>query len=324
MTDRRNFLKSMAALTATTLIPKDTYSQRDRIGELLPMRRLGKTGKSITMLGVGGSHVGRNDEYTAQAIIETAIENGVRFFDNAESYQNGRAEKYYGKFLSPKYRDVSFIMSKTTARDAKLAQKHLEQSLRNMNTDYLDLFQIHSVSSEYDVDARIKNGVLDYFLEAKAKGKVKHIGFTGHTSYKAHLRMLERTDQLETCQMPMNMFDPNYKSFIKNVLPVLIEQDYGVIAMKTLANGGFFGGTRHFSHGDERKIVPNYASIRDAIHFVWSLPVSVIVTGAEDSKMLMEKIELAKTFSGMEQANRNKLIAQVADFDGNKVEYYKS
>ena len=215
-------------------------------------------------------------------------------------------------------------MTKSTARDAKTMKKHFESSLKNMKTDYVDLYQIHSISSPRDVDNRIENGILDFVLETKAKGQIRHVGFTGHASYKAHLRMLERTDQLETCQMPINMFDPNNKSFILNVLPKLNSRSMGVIAMKTLSNGGFFGGTSHFNSGPNPRIIPKFASIKEALHFVWSLPVSVIVTGAESAAMLQEKIDLAKSFHGMDEEKREELIARVAHFDGNLVEFYKT
>ena len=324
MIDRRNFLKSLAALTSGIMIVPEAKINNDRLGSLLPLRKLGNTGKHVTMLGVGGAHIGRSNEKMAQAIIEKALEGGVRFFDNAETYNGGRAERYFGKFLSPKYRDVAFIMTKTTARDAKTARRHLEESLRNMKTDYLDLFQIHAITSPEDVDNRLVNGVLDVLQEAKEKGMVRHIGFTGHSSFKAHLRMLEQTELLETAQMPVNLFDPNYKSFILNVLPVLAKRNMGVLAMKTLSNGGFFGGTTHFYGGSEPKIVPQFASIQEALHFVWSLPVSVIITGAESPEMLQEKIDLAKSFSGMDEDQRKELSSRVAHFDGNKVEYYKT
>jgi len=329
MTDRREFLKGLAAVTASLMYTQvDAHGRlltpSDRLGEILPLRTLGSTGEKVTMLGIGGAHVGREDEKNAQAIIEKAIEGGVRFFDNAETYNSGRAETYYGKFLTPKYRDVSFVMTKTTAKDAKTARQHLEGSLRRMKTDYLDLWQIHAVNNPDDVDNRLDNGVLDVVLQAQEEGKTRFVGFTGHTSYQAHQRMLERTDQLQTTQMPINMFDPNYKSFIKNVLPTLTERNMGVLAMKTLSNGGFFGGTRHFSHGDNPKIIPEFASIQEALHFVWSLPVSVIITGAENPDMLQEKIDLAKSFKGMEESERMQLIAKVADFDGGLVEYYKA
>ena len=329
MKDRRTFLKSMTALTSALMIPQfdlagSSMQKSDKWGDLLPQRRFGKTGLDVTMLGVGGAHIGRSTEKVAQEIIEKAMEGGVRFFDNAESYQSGKAEEYYGKFLVPKYREEAFIMTKSTGVNRKIAQEHMEGSLRRMKLDYIDLWQIHSIRHAEDVDNRIADGVLDLALEAKASGKVKHIGFTGHNTYLAHQRMLERTDELETCQMPINMFDPNYKSFINNVLPTLVEKDLGVIAMKTLSNGGFFGGTKHFNHGEEQKIIPKFASIQEALHFVWSLPVSVIVTGAESAEMLQEKIDLAKSFVEIEEEKRTELIARVSDFDGSKVEYYKT
>lgn len=215
-------------------------------------------------------------------------------------------------------------MTKTTARDAKTARRHLEGSLRRLKTDYLDLWQIHSITSPSDVENRLAQGVLEVVQEAKESGKARYIGFTGHTDYHAHLKMLESTDAVETCQMPVNVFDPNYKSFINNVLPKLIEKNVGAIAMKTLANGGFFGGTSHFMHGDNPKIVPNKLSVAEALHFVWSLPVSVLITGPDHAEMLKEKIELARSFTAYTETQREELINRVADFEGNLVEYYKA
>lgn len=322
----------MAALTAGLMLSCDnvvngqTTALSDRFGELLPQRKLGATGESVTMLGIGGAHVGIVDDKTAQEIIETAIAGGVRFFDNAESYNNGGSEIKYGKYLTPKYRDVSFIMTKSTGRDAKTAQRHLEDSLRRMKTDYVDLWQIHAVGSPQDVDDRIEKGVLEVALKAKESGKARYIGFTGHRDFNAHLRMLERTDELEICQMPINCFDPSNKSFIKNVLPKLVERNMGVLAMKTLANGGFFGGDRHFYGGDHPKLVPNVVSVKEAIHFVWSLPVSVLITGARDVDMLREKIELARSFQEMQEENRLELVQRVASagYDAGTVEFYKA
>jgi aryl-alcohol dehydrogenase-like predicted oxidoreductase len=324
MKNRRDFLSSMAALTAGILIPTPHSQPSDRLGDLLPLRKFGSTGEEVTMLGVGGAHIGRSNERVAQEIIEAALENGIRFFDNAESYNSGRAERYYGQFLSPKYRDVAYIMTKTTARDGKTARRHLEQSLKNMKTDYIDLYQIHAITNPSDVDNRLDQGVLETILNAREEGLVRHIGFTGHSSFSAHQRMLEKTDVLQTCQMPMNMYDPNYKSFVTNVLPTLLARNFGVIAMKTLSNGGFFGGTSHFQHGSNPRIVPNIASIEKALHFVWSLPVSVIVTGAESIEMVEEKAALARSFSGMSAAEREGLIESVAHFDGGLVEFYKT
>lgn len=331
MSDRRNFLKTMAALTAGVMLSCENANGKnstpnDTLGDLLPQRLLGNTGEKVTMLGIGGAHVGIADEKTAQEIIETAIEGGIRFFDNAESYNSGGAETKYGKYLTPKYRDISFIMTKSTGQNAATAQKHLEDSLRRMKTDYVDLWQIHAVGSPQDVDDRIANGVLEVAIKAKESGKARYIGFTGHRDYNAHLRMLERTDVLETCQMPINCFDPSNKSFVNNVLPKLVERKMGVLAMKTLANGGFFGGNRHFYGGDHPKLVPNVLTIQEALYFAWSLPISTLITGARDAEMLREKIELAKSFKEMTEPARMELVQRVADsgYDGGIVEFYKA
>ena len=321
----------MAAATAGLLVARSSLTgcssmASDRVGELLPMRMLGATGEKVTMLGLGGAHIGiALDEPASEKVIEAAIEGGIRFFDNAYGYAGGLAEERFGKFLVPKYRDISFIMTKTPARDAKTAQEHLETSLKRMNTDYIDLWQIHSINTKEDLDRRLVNGVLDVLIRAKESGKVRYIGFTGHNDYRTHQYMLEKTDVLETCQMPVNCFDPNYESFIDNVLPSLVERKIGIIAMKTLSNGGFFGGTRHMRNGDEPRIVPDVASVKEALSFAWSLPVSVIVTGSNDIDMLQEKIDIAKSFRAMNENQRLELVQRLADagFDGKKVEFYK-
>lgn len=330
MIDRRGFLKSMAGLTTGILLSSacaeggEENSTSDRLGTLLPMRKFGRTGETVTMLGVGGWHIGEMEEAEAQKILEIALEGGIRFFDSAESYQAGGSENRLGKLLIPKYRDDVFIMTKTTARDAAGAREHLEASLKRLNTDRLDLWQVHAVRTPEDVDERIDNGVFDVMLEAKASGKTRYIGFTGHSSPAAHERVLEQSDIFDTCQLPINLVDINYESFIERVVPILVERNIGVIGMKALANGGFFGGSRHGQHGPNPKVVPNRVSVSEAIRFVWSFPVSTLVTGPDNAKQLQEKIDIAKAFSGMEDAERQKLVEKVADMAGRTVEFYKT
>ncbi len=320
----------MAAATAGILVPIKNadgteYVPSDRFGNLLPLRTLGATNEKVTMLGLGGAHIGRMDDKSAERVIDAAIEGGIRFFDNAERYAGGAAEERYGKYLTPKYRDVAFIMSKSRAKDGKTAQEHLEQTLKRMKTDYIDLWQIHSLFTVDDVDERIKEDILEVFSKAKDSGKVRYIGFTGHTDYKVLQHMLAKTDILQTCQMPINCFDPNYKSFIRNVLPMLVDRNIGVLAMKSLSNGGFFGGRNHFESGDDPRIIPQYASIKEALTFIWSLPVSVLITGAQDVEMLNEKIAIAKSFKAMTTEERTELVTRLADagLEGEKVEFYK-
>ncbi len=328
--ERRSLLKWLGGLTAGILLATQANAEdqdgekSDRLGQLLPLRTLGRTGEAVTMLGLGGWHIGAMSEKNAQATIEIALQEGVRFFDTAESYQSGGSEARLGKLLTPQYRDVVYLMTKSTARNADATRRHLEDSLRRLNTDYLDLWQVHAVNNPQDVDGRITNGVFEVMMEAKQSGKVRHLGFTGHTQPDAHLRVLEKSDIFDVCQMPVNVADPNYSSFIKQVMPKLVEQNIGVLAMKSLANGGFFGGSSHGQHGNRPKIVPNRISIAEAINFTWSLPVSVLITGADNPQQMQEKIALAKSFVAMEDSQRQALIDKVADLAGRQVEFYKA
>lgn len=325
--ERRSLLKWLGGFTAGVLLSARTSAnstgKSDRLGKLLPLRNLGRTGEAVTMLGVGGSHLGGMSERDAQETIEVALQGGVRFFDTAESYQSGGSETRLGKLLTPKYRDVIYLMSKSTARNADDARQHLEGSLRRLNTDYLDLWQVHSVRTPQDVEERIANGVFEVMAEAKASGKVRHVGFSGHYQPNAMLRVME-SDLFDTCQMPVNLADPNYSSFIQQVMPELVERKIGILAMKTLANGGFFGGSSHGQHGDNPKIVPNLVSIAQAIEFAWSLPISVLITGPNNVAQMREKIQIANSFTVMDEAQRQALIDKVAHLAGTTVEFYKA
>ena len=333
MENRREFLKKMAGLTAGLAIPSYltglTSANRDRFGELLPVRYLGKTGVPVTVLGVGGFHIHWTTERDGQEVIMTALENGVRFFDTAESYGPHVSEIRFGKFLTPNYRDIVFLMSKSTARDAKTAREHLEGSLKRMKTDYLDLWQIHSLSSPEDVDERISNGVLDVFLEAKSSGKVRFIGFTGHRNPLAHLHLLERTrdmDIWDASQMPINPLDAASEySFTRDVLPELVKRDIGVLAMKTLADGRFFAKKNQHQWETDTPIVPDVLSIADTQNFAWSLPISTLITGAENKEFMDEKVHMAREFRKLNESDRSQLIDKVSDLSVyGKLEYYKS
>lgn len=331
--ERRDFLKYLGGFTAGMLVPGSSwaYDKKDRIGKVLPTRKLGDTGLEVTMLGLGGYHIGWTTEKDAAETIEAAIEGGIRFFDTAESYGPHTSETRYGDYLVPKYRDDVFIMTKSQAKDAKTAREHLDGSLKRMRCDYIDLWQIHSIRTPEDVEERLNNGVLDVFLKAKAEGKVKHIGFTGHADPAAHAHMLQMTAEeqpFDTCQMPVNVVDAAYEhSFIEKVMPSLIQRNIGALAMKTLADGRFF--PEKVMHGKTRwettePVIPERVSIKEALNFAWSLPVSVLITGAENAKLLKEKIKLAKKFDAMTEQQRQALIAKVGDLAaGQKVEYYK-
>lgn len=322
------------AVTGTLLAPPlASAGKSDKLGSVLPMRMLGKSGEKVTCLGLGGYHVGHaKNTATAQAVIEKALESGIRFFDTAESYQQGESERRYGKYLVPRYRDDIFLMTKSTARSADLAREHLEGSLRRLNTDVIDLWQIHALTDPGDADARLAAGILETALKAQAEGKIRHIGFTGHASPYAHIRMTESNpviDACTACQMPVNPVDAAAPhSFIGKAMPRLLENDIGVLAMKTLADGRFFA--RKARNGDvvwtsDSPVVPDVLSVEECTLFALSLPVSVLIVGAEIPEYVADKVAIAKRFAGLSAEKRMALVEKVAAFaEEGKVEYYKN
>jgi len=281
----------------------------DKLGPILPRRTLGKTGLRVTMLTVGGSHIGRpQKDSDAQAVIEAAIEAGIRTFDTAQLYQNGGSEIRYGKFLTPKYREQVLIFTKTMAEDADTARAHLDLSLQHLKTDYVDLWELHDIRTIDKADLRVAK-VLDVMLKAKEQGRVRHIGFTGHASWKTHAHVLGLTDAFETCQMPINIADPSFESFTMNVLPILVQRNMGVLAMKTLAAAGLMGGRG----ASGPKVIPDRLSVHDALRYVWSLPISTLVSGMQTVPHLKANVASAQSFIAMDEAERQALVDKVAD-----------
>ncbi len=329
MADRRMFLKSLAGATAGLTLASSAKAadERDRLGEVLPKRKLGRTNQYVTMLGTGGYHVGWTTERDAQEVIEAALEGGVRFFDTAESYADGTSETRYGKYLTPKYRDLIFLMSKSTGKNAKTVKEHLEGTLRRLKTDHLDLYQVHAISTPEDVDSRIELGVLDVLLKARDEGKIKYLGFTGHQNPFAHARMLERTkesDIFDTVLMPVNVLDQTYFSFTQNIMPNALERNMGILAIKSLADGRFFANKEQAGWTTDDPLIPNYLSIKEAMHFVWSLPVSVLISGNENATFMREKIALARSFSKLTEEQKSALVNKVKHIAlTGKVEYFK-
>jgi aryl-alcohol dehydrogenase-like predicted oxidoreductase len=337
MENRRDFLRNMAGITAGMMLPagwgcSGSQAGSDTLGELLPMRKLGSTGEKVTMLGVGGYHIGWTTEKDAQEVIETAIEGGIRFFDTAHSYGPGTSEERYGRFLIPKYRDHVFLMTKTTAPDGETLLKEVDLSLKRLNTDHVDLLQLHAFQNPGDVDDRISNGVMDALYSVKESGKARYVGFTGHQSPYAHLHMLDRLNEfpwLSTLQMPLSIVDyASEHSFVRKTLPLALENNLGLLAMKTLAAGRFFGRTKiddELRWETETPVVPGYVSVKEALYFSWSLPVSVLITGAENKTLLQEKIEMAREFTRITEEEKERIFDKVNPApDRDKVEYYKN
>ena len=336
MDTRRDFIRKASAAAALTFMMDWAMgkAESDRLGDILPQRQLIRNGEKVTAFSLGGYHLGLTDVPSeAQQMIERALELGIRFFDNARGYNKGRSEEYMGQFLTPKYRDDIFLMTKAPAKTGDGVRKMLDESLKALNTDYVDLWQIHALGSPEDVDARINAGVLDAFLEAKEKGKAKYIGFTGHRNPATHLHLLEflekRGLELDTCQMPLNVCDPSFESFEKNVLPVLLEREYGVIAMKTMAGGSMMGGRIDTTPQDiDTKDIPDVVGLSDLtlanLHqYVYSLPVSSLCSGCRFLYELDENVAVLNNLKKLSESDKEKLVAMAKPYSGMIVENYK-
>jgi aryl-alcohol dehydrogenase-like predicted oxidoreductase len=306
----------------------------DRLGDMLPRRQLTRDGEHVTAFCLGGYHLGLTETPTeAQQMIERSLELGVRFFDNARRYNDGRSEQYMGLFLTPKYRKEIFLMTKAPAGTGAGVRAQLEASLQSLKTDYLDLWQIHALRTPKDVEDRINAGVLDVFLEAKEKGLTRYIGFTGHVNPAAHLYFLEFLDKrglkFDTCQMPLNVCDPSFESFEEQVLPSLLDKEYGVIAMKTMAGGSMMGGRIDTTPDDiKTKDIPDVVGLSDLtlanLHqYVYSLPVASLCSGCRFIYELDENVAVLRQLGKLSEADRARLIDLAKPYAGLVVENYK-
>ncbi|MBK1879264.1 aldo/keto reductase [Pelagicoccus mobilis] len=328
--NRRQFLKTSTALTAGLIgsqLPLKAETS-DVLGYVLPRRRLGKTGLDVTLFCIGGAHIGSRSEESAQARIEAAIEGGCRFFESAQGYQKGRSEERFGKYLTPKYREHITLMTKTTSTDGATTRRHLDESLKRLKTDYLDIYLMRWIKSKEDAENRINNGVYDALLEAKAAGKIKHIGFSGHTTPEANIHLIERgLPEMEVVLMPVNAVDLAYHSFITHALPQAIEKNLGVIAMKTMAGGSFFGGEAPWGpiKGQYREpIIPQKISVREAHHYVYSLPVASLTSGTDTVEHVRENVRNARSYAQLSERERQTIHKRVADYAATgSLEHYK-
>jgi len=201
--------------------------------ESMPYRTLGRTGERVSLIGLGGFHLGRPTEQEAVRIVRTALDNGVNFLDNAWDYNDGQSEIRVGKALKDGYRARAFVMTKIDARTKQVAIHQIEESLHRLQVDTIDLLQFHEVIRPQDADIVFSpDGAIEAALEAKRAGKIRYIGFTGHKDPDIHLRMLNTAFahgfNFDTVQMPLNVMDPHYRSFEKQVLPVLVQHGIGV------------------------------------------------------------------------------------------------
>lgn len=282
----------------------------------LPTRPLGRTGLDVTILGLGGHHVAvSGSEANARRLVEAALEEGINFFDTAESYGGGSSERWLGMALAGVRRSV-VLMTKTYApdeRSAESARRHLEGSLSRLRTDYLDLWQLHSVRSADDVDRAFgPGGAMEFIQEAKQRGMVRFIGVTGHVTPAAHRRALEYWDRgikFDVMQMPLNPLDYHQRSFTREVLPMLVDRQIGVIAMKTSADGAL--------------LREGLATIDECQRYVWSLPVSLAVVGMERPDLVRENARRAREFRAMAETDITALRSRLEPRARLALEWYK-
>jgi len=299
---RRSFLTLPAAAGLAGNLLADTP---------MPMATLGKSGLEVTRFCLGGYHCRVRGEENAIKMIHRAIDLGINFFDSAHKYHDGQSDIAYGKALQGGLRQKVLIMTKAQKRDKASAMQQLEESLKRMNTDYLDLWQCHEIVSHEEVDKIFgPSGALEAFVLAKKQGKVRHIGFTGHHDPSVHLRVLNSFDGWETVQMPINLIDPHYLSFIKNVLPEVRKKGLGVLAMKSNAMGGIGKA--------------NIAPITECLRFTASQDIDTIVSGPETIQQMEQNIATVRTAVKMSPAEISTILKRTSQGPvGSKIENYK-
>ena len=271
----------------------------------IPCRKLGKTGVEVSLVGLGGWHLGFEamDEQTSIRIIRTALDNGINFMDNCWDYNDGASEIRMGKALRDGYRERAFLMTKIDGRTKEAATKQLDESLRRLQTDHVDLVQHHEIL-RYEDPHRIfaEEGANEALLEARDAGKLRYIGFTGHKDPRIHLYMLEVARdngfEFDTVQMPLNVMDAHYRSFEKMVLPELVKQQIGVLGMKPMANGMI--------------LKSNTVSPIECLHYAMHLPTSVVITGCENLEELDQALTAARSFKPLSPDEVSALLARTA------------
>jgi aryl-alcohol dehydrogenase-like predicted oxidoreductase len=271
----------------------------------MPVRQLGRTGERVSAIGLGGSHIGKvKGERESIRIMRRAIDQGLTFMDNSWDYNDGVSEERMGKALRDGYRSRVFLMTKFDGRTKKSAARQIDESLKRLQVDHLDLLQFHEVIRLEDPDRFFaEDGAVAALLDAQKSGKTRFIGFTGHKDPVVHLRMLEMASKngvrFDTVQMPLNVMDAHFRSFEKQVLPRLIEQGIGVLGMKSLAGGDL--------------LKSKTAKPVECLHYALNLPTSVVITGIDSMEILEQALEAARTFKPMSAEQVASLLQRTAE-----------
>lgn len=298
---RRDFLKvtmAAAVATATSGLALAVDAKNE-----IPRRKLGRAGVEVSIVGLGGAHLGRPSEADAIRIVRTAIDNGINFLDNCWDYHGGDCEVRMGKALRDGYRDRAFLMTKIDSRSREGAQKQIDESLRRLQTDHLDLLQLHEVGSMDDGDHVFgPGGAIEALVVSQKAGKTRFLGFTGHKSPDIHLKMLATAAahnfRFDTVQMPLSVMDAHYNSFEKSVLPVLVQQQIGVLGMKSMCFGV--------------ALETHTATAIECLHYAMNLPTSTVITGCESLTVLQQALDAARSFQPMTPDQVSTLLAKTA------------
>ena len=304
--NRRRFIKGAAVLGAAPLIagdsmaqPQPAQSQEVPDGQV-PKKPLGRAGVQVSAMGLGGYHLGSAEtDQAANEIVAKAFDHGVTFFDNAWEYHDGLSEERLGKALRGK-RDQAFVMTKvcTHGRDKKIALRMLEESLRRLQTDHLDLWQIHEVVYDNDPDLIFApNGAAEALLAAKQQGKVRFVGFTGHKDPEIHLKVLSHDFPFDTVQMPLNCCDATFRSFETHVLPEATRRGIAALGMKSLGGSGEL--VRHGAVTPEQ-----------GLRYAMSLPVATTISGVDTMQVLDQNLRVAVNFQPLASAEMQALRDQ--------------
>ena len=322
MMTRRDFLEAALGLTVLSgagavLGCSGSKGNGNPSSSLIPQRRLGRTGASVSVLGLGGWHLGiQATEQESIRIIRSAIDGGITFLDNCWDYNAGASEIRMGKALRDGYRDRVFLMTKFDGRDVATATLQIDESLRRLQTDRVDLMQIHEVIWDEDPDlAFLPGGPIEAMVAAQKAGKVRFLGFTGHKSPDIHLRMLDAAKvngfRFDTVQMPLNVLDAHFDSFEKRVLPRLLDEGIGVLGMKPMGAGEI--------------VYANAASPDECLRYALSLPTSVVITGADSMEILEQDLGIGAGFEPMSEQEVAALLARTAPAArGGALEKYKT
>jgi len=294
MISRRSFIAGTVALAACSKHDPPPSLTSAPVKGGIPTNVLGKTGATISRIGIGGAHLGHTkSEDEAIRIVRSAIDHGVTFMDNSWDYNGGESERRMGKALEGGWRDRAFLMTKVDGRDKDSATKQLEQSLQRLRTDHIDLVQIHEVIRSSDPPAVFApGGAIEALVDARKAGKLRFIGFTGHKDPSIHLEMLGLADQhgfqFDTIMMPLNVMDAHFRSFQHNVLPVALQKGLGICSMKPIGSGDLL----------KSKTV----SAVECLQYALSLPTHVVITGCDSMDILNQAIHVAQNFEPLDEA----------------------